>query len=126
VSLRPNPLTADEPTTALDTLTQREVLDLMVGLARDHGTSVMLITHNLGLVARYAQRAVVMQKGKVVEAGTTEQVLTTPREASTRQLIEALPGRAAGIARLPAGEPLMSVRGLKVEFGGRRQFFRRQ
>jgi peptide/nickel transport system ATP-binding protein len=124
--LRPKLLIADEPTTALDTLTQREVLDLMVGLARDHGTSVMLITHNLGLVARYAQRAVVMQKGKVVEAGTTEQVLTTPREAYTRQLIDALPRRATGIARLPVGDPLMSVRGLKVEFGGRPQFFRQQ
>ena len=124
--LRPKLLIADEPTTALDTLTQREVLDLMVGLALDHGTSVMLITHNLGLVARYTQRAVVMQKGKVVEAGTTEQVLTSPREAYTRQLIDALPRRATGIARLPAGEPLMSVRGLKVEFTGRRQFFRQQ
>ena len=65
--LKPKLLIADEPTTALDTLTQREVLDLMVELARDHGTSVMLITHNLGLVGRYAQRAVVLQKGKVVE-----------------------------------------------------------
>jgi peptide/nickel transport system ATP-binding protein len=124
--LRPKLLIADEPTTALDTLTQREVLDLMVGLALDHGTSVMLITHNLGLVARYTQRAVVMQKGKVVEAGPTEQVLASPREAYTRQLIDALPRRATGIARLPAGEPLMSVRGLKVEFAGRRQFFRQQ
>ena len=86
----------------------------------------MLITHNLGLVARYAQRAVVMQNGKVVEAGTTEQVLTTPREAYTRQLIDALPRRATDIARLRTGEPLMSVRGLKVEFAGRRQFFRQQ
>src|SRR3954462_7900345 len=124
--LRPKLLIADEPTTALDTLTQREVLDLMVGLARDHGTSVMLITHNLGLVARYAQRAVVMQKGKVVEAGATKQILTTPREAYTRQLIDALPRRATGIARLAVGEPLMSVRGLKVEFGGPPQFFRQQ
>jgi peptide/nickel transport system ATP-binding protein len=124
--LRPKLLIADEPTTALDTLTQREVLDLMVGLALDHGTSVMLITHNLGLVARYTQRAVVMQKGKVVEAGKTEEILTAPREAYTRQLIDALPRRATGIARLPVGEPLMSVRGLKVEFAGRRQFFRQR
>src|SRR5258705_12718694 len=124
--LRPKLLIADEPTTALDTLTQREVLDLMVGLARDHGTSLMLITHNLGLVARYTQRAVVMQKGKVVEAGATEQVLTTPREAYTRQLIDALPRRTTGIARLAVGEPLMSVRGLKVEYGGGGEFFRQQ
>ncbi|KJC40182.1 peptide ABC transporter ATP-binding protein [Bradyrhizobium sp. LTSP849] len=124
--LRPKLLIADEPTTALDTLTQREVLDLMVGLATDHGTSVMLITHNLGLVARYTQRAVVMQKGKVVEAGTTEQILTAPREAYTRQLIDALPRRETNMARRPTGEPLMSVRGLKVEFAGRPQFFRQR
>jgi ABC-type glutathione transport system ATPase component len=59
--LRPRLLIADEPTTALDMLSQREVLDLMVALARDQGTAVMLITHNLGLVGRYAQRAIVMR-----------------------------------------------------------------
>ncbi|MCC7275442.1 MAG: ABC transporter ATP-binding protein, partial [Alphaproteobacteria bacterium] len=57
--LKPKLLLADEPTTALDTLTQREVLDLMVDLTRDNGTAVILITHNLGLVSRYAARAVV-------------------------------------------------------------------
>jgi peptide/nickel transport system ATP-binding protein len=124
--LRPKLLIADEPTTALDTLTQREVLDLMVGLATDHGTSVMLITHNLGLVARYTQRAVVLRKGKVVETGTTEQVLTTPRETYTRQLVDALPRRQTGIARRPTGETLISVRGLTVEFGGQRKLFRQQ
>src|ERR1700730_3923120 len=105
--LRPKLLIADEPTTALDTLTQREVLDLMVGLALDHGTSVMLITHNLGLVARYTRRALVLRKGKVVETGTTAQILTSPREAYTRQLIDALPRRQANMARRPADEPLM-------------------
>jgi peptide/nickel transport system ATP-binding protein len=124
--LRPKLLIADEPTTALDTLTQREVLDLMVDLARDHGTSVMLITHNLGLVARYAQRAVVLQRGQVVESGPAQQILSTPREAYTRQLVDALPRRATGPARQRAGELLMSVTGLKVEFGGRRRFFRKQ
>jgi peptide/nickel transport system ATP-binding protein len=124
--LRPKLLIADEPTTALDTLTQREVLDLMVGLALDHGTSVLLITHNLGLVARYTQRAVVLRRGKVVETGTTEQVLTAPRKIYTSQLVDALPRRETRMARRLTGEPLMSVRGLKVEFGGRRQLFRQQ
>jgi peptide/nickel transport system ATP-binding protein len=124
--LKPKLLIADEPTTALDTLTQREVLDLMVDLARDHGTSVMLITHNLGLVGRYAQRAVVLQRGKVVESGTARQILAAPREAYTRQLVDALPRRATGAARQGPGELLMSVSGLKVEFGGRRRFFRQQ
>jgi peptide/nickel transport system ATP-binding protein len=124
--LKPKLLLADEPTTALDTLTQREVLDLMVELARDHGTSVMLITHNLGLVSRYAQRAVVLQQGRLVETGSVQQILFSPREAYTRQLVEALPRRNAATVRRAAGEPLISVRGLKVSFGGRPRLFRRE
>jgi peptide/nickel transport system ATP-binding protein len=123
--LRPKLLIADEPTTALDTLTQGEVLDLMVELARDHGTSVMLITHNLGLVARYAQRAIVLQKGKLVETGDARQILSAPREPYTRQLVDALPRRGTGAGHRPVGETLLSVSGLKVEFGERRRFFRK-
>jgi peptide/nickel transport system ATP-binding protein len=123
--LKPKLLIADEPTTALDTLTQREVLDLMVGLARDHGTSVMLITHNLGLVSRYAQRALVLRQGRMVETGTTRQILFSPREAYTKRLVEALPRRGAATKARQAGEPLVSVRGLKVGFAGRQRLFRR-
>jgi peptide/nickel transport system ATP-binding protein len=123
--LRPKLLIADEPTTALDTLTQREVVDLMVELARDHGTSVLLITHNLGLVARYAQRAVVLRQGRVVESGTAQQILSSPREAYTRQLVEALPRRVALPGARGAGAPLLSVRGLRVEFSGRQGLLRR-
>ena len=123
--LRPKLLIADEPTTALDTLTQREVLDLMVGLARDHDTAVMLITHNLGLVARYAQRAVVLRQGKVVEEGSARQILSAPREAYTKQLVEALPRRAERVMSSASGEALISVRGLRVEFPGRQGLLRR-
>ncbi|WFU22328.1 ABC transporter ATP-binding protein [Bradyrhizobium sp. CB1717] len=123
--LKPKLLIADEPTTALDTLTQREVLDLMVGLARDHGTSVMLITHNLGLVSRYAQRALVLRQGRMVETGTTRQILSAPREAYTKRLVEALPRRGATTKARQSGEPLVSVRGLKVGFAGRQRLFRR-
>ena len=123
--LKPKLLIADEPTTALDTLTQREVLDLMVGLARDHGTSVLLITHNLGLVSRYAQRALVLRQGKMVETGTTRQILFSPQQAYTRRLVEALPRRGATTKAQQIGEPLVSVRDLKVGFGGRQRLFRR-
>jgi peptide/nickel transport system ATP-binding protein len=123
--LKPKLLIADEPTTALDTLTQREVLDLMVELARDHGTSIMLITHNLGLVARYAQNAVVLRQGRVVEAGPVKQILYSPREAYTRQLVQALPRRGDAVARRGGGEPLISVRALKVAFNGRQRLYRR-
>jgi peptide/nickel transport system ATP-binding protein len=121
--LRPKLLIADEPTTALDTLTQREVLDLMAELTRDFGTSVLLITHNLGLVARYAQRAVVLQRGRLVEAGSAAQILANPREAYTRQLIEALPRRGAARGAARAGDPLIAAEALAVRYPGRRRLF---
>jgi len=124
--LKPRLLIADEPTTALDTLVQREVLDIMVGLARDEGTAVMLITHNLGLVARYAQRAVVMQRGKVMEEGSSTQILSAPRHPYTRQLVEALPRRGAAGEIGSAGAPVIEARQLQVTFLGRRRFFKRQ
>ncbi|HEX2889823.1 ABC transporter ATP-binding protein [Vineibacter terrae] len=124
--LRPSLLIADEPTTALDTLVQREVLDLMVELARQEGTAVMLITHNLGLVARYAQRAVVLQRGTLVESGPAQQILAAPTHPYTRQLVDALPHREAATHRDAPGEPVIAARGLEVTFGGRRRFFGRR
>ncbi|WP_326537836.1 ABC transporter ATP-binding protein [Pseudorhodoferax sp.] len=126
--LRPRLLIADEPTTALDTLSQREVLDLMVGLARDNGTAVLLITHNLGLVGRYAQRAIVLEKGHLVETGTVPGILVAPRQAYTRKLVDALPRRQAAKAQtVAAGEPLVRVRGLGVAYpGARLGLFKRQ
>lgn len=123
--LKPKLLIADEPTTALDTLTQAEVLDLMAELTRENGTAVLLITHNLGLVARYADRALVMQRGRIVEQGEARALLAAPREAYTRELIEALPRRAParGEAALPA--PLIEARGVQVDFAGRQRFFSR-
>jgi peptide/nickel transport system ATP-binding protein len=89
--LRPALLVAGEPTTALDTLTQREVLDLMVALTRTAGTAVLLITHDLGLVARYAARAVVLRQGRVVEAGVADDVLHRAQADYTRELLAAVP-----------------------------------
>lgn len=85
--LRPKLLIADEPTTALDTLSQREVLDLIVELGKDHGVATLFITHDLGLVARYAERCIVLEKGRLVEAGKTGDVLTRPTHPYTRRLI---------------------------------------
>jgi peptide/nickel transport system ATP-binding protein len=115
--LKPRLLIADEPTTALDTLTQQEVLETMVGLTREVGTAVLLITHNLGVVGRYAQRVVVLQQGQVVETGRTDAVLARPAHAYTQQLIGALPHAAGRTPRAPQGEPVVSVRNLQVAFG---------
>jgi peptide/nickel transport system ATP-binding protein len=124
--LRPKLLIADEPTTALDTLSQREVLDLMGELARDHGTAVMLITHNLGLVGRYAQRALVMRRGKLVESGEARALLSAPKEAYTRDLVEALPQRGKRRAPLSDAGPVIAARNLTVLYKGRRLLFGRQ
>ncbi len=120
--LKPRLLIADEPTTALDTLSQREVLDLMVGLARDNGTAVLLITHNLGLVGRYAQRAIVLEKGQLVETGDVPAILVAPRQAYTRKLVDALPRRqpAKTDSSTQEQQPLVQVRGLCVSYPGAR------
>ncbi len=88
---RPRLLVADEPTTALDVVTQREVLNLTDELARAEGLAVLLITHNLGLVAGRAARVYVMYGGMVVETGPARDVLAVPHHPYTRGLLAAVP-----------------------------------
>ena len=125
MALQPALLIADEPTTALDTLTQAEVLDLMMELTSAHGTAVMLITHNLGLVARYADRAIVMHEGRIVEEGRARDLLARPREDYTRRLVDALPRRSPARPPVTDAQPLIAAEGLEVHFAGRRRMFRR-
>ena len=89
--LQPKLLIADEPTTALDTLSQREVLELMVALTREMGTALLLITHDLGLVAQYTERVLVLEKGVLVESGATREVLARPRHPYTAKLVASVP-----------------------------------
>lgn len=124
--LKPQLLIADEPTTALDTLAQREVLDLMTELARAEGTAVLLITHNLGLVARYAQRALVMCRGLALEEGPIPALFQHPATDYTRTLIAACPQRTPSVARTAHTAPLLEVRGLEVRYASRRNWFGRQ
>jgi peptide/nickel transport system ATP-binding protein len=123
--LKPKLLIADEPTTALDTLTQAEVLDLMVELTRENNTAVMLITHNLGLVARYAKRAIVMRQGEIVEEGDAQSLLAGPKHSYTQALVDALPRRRAARTSAASAEPLIRVENLAVDFGGHRRLFGR-
>ena len=87
----PGLLIADEPTTALDVTTQVKLLDLLRGLQDELGLGMLFITHDLGVVDRISHRVAVMQRGHIVETGSTEQVLTRPADAYTRHLIESLP-----------------------------------
>lgn len=113
--LQPALLLADEPTTALDAVVQREVLELMVALARDHGTAVLMISHDLSMVARCTQRLVVMAEGRIVEQGRTESLLHSPQHPYTRKLLAAMPRRVPARA-VPAAAPLVQVRGLVVDY----------
>jgi len=117
---KPKLLIADEPTTALDAVVQAEVMALMAELARENGTAVLLVSHDLSMVAHFARRVVVMQAGAVVEQGATEALLLSPQHPYTRRLLEALPRR--GPARPPAdGPPVVEVRDLVVDYAGRRR-----
>ena len=103
---RPEILIADEPTTALDVTVQKQVLDLIKKLQQDMGTSVILITHDLGVVRQYADRINVMYAGRIVESAPAKELLEHPRHAYTRALMKSIPGLHA------KGAPLYTIPGL--------------
>ena len=84
-------LIADEPTTALDVTIQAQILNLMKDMQERFGTSIILITHDLGVVAGMCDRVVVMKDGEIVETGTTEEIFENPQHAYTKKLLNALP-----------------------------------
>lgn len=91
LSCRPKLLLADEPTTALDVTIQAQILELIKQLTREFGTSVILITHNLGIVARYADRVAVMYGGEIVESAAARELYRNPRHPYTWGLLESVP-----------------------------------
>ncbi len=91
LAAEPKLLIADEPTTALDVTTQRRILGLMDDLARKRGMALLLITHNLGIVANYMQRLYVMYAGRIVESGSVKEILRAPRHPYTQGLLAAVP-----------------------------------
>ena len=87
----PNILIADEPTTALDVTIQAQILDLIRKMQKEHGTSVIFITHNMGVVAEIADDVAVMYMGRIVEHGTAEQVFNNPQHPYTKALMRSVP-----------------------------------
>ncbi|MGL4310187.1 MAG: ABC transporter ATP-binding protein [Paracoccaceae bacterium] len=117
LALRPDILIADEPTTALDVTVQAQILDLLEKLQEETGMGLLLITHDLGVVAEVADRVVVMNGGEIVEAGSAAEVYANPQHPYTRKLIAAAPGKGEMPAdRVPAA-PLLSVSGLSKRYG---------
>jgi len=91
LACNPRILVADEPTTALDVTIQKEIIDLLAHLCRERGMSILLITHNFGIVANFANRVIVMRHGKVVETGSAQHVLENPTHPYTQGLIACIP-----------------------------------
>ncbi|WP_413993753.1 ABC transporter ATP-binding protein [Labrys okinawensis] len=139
LSCRPKLLLADEPTTALDVTVQAQILTLMRELKREFGTAIILITHDMGVVAQMADRVAVMQHGRLVESGPVQAIFRNPRQPYTQELLAAVPrlGALAGTVappritstppvERPAGAgPILFVRDLEVSYGKPSGLFRR-
>ncbi len=123
--LKPALLIADEPTTALDAVVQRDVMELMVELTKEQGTAVLLISHDLPMVARYTNRFVVMERGVVVEQGTTEEILSAPKHPYTRKLLSSLPFRGDIRSIDTIAGPIVSARDIVVDYPGRKSLFKK-
>ncbi|WP_429810316.1 dipeptide ABC transporter ATP-binding protein [Ensifer sp. B1-9] len=146
LACNPRLIVADEPTTALDVSVQAQILKLIRDLADERGVGVLLVTHNMGVVAEIADRVTIMQNGAVVESGSTREVLTAPKAPYARTLIAAVPPIDTRLDRLPVpseetqvtldarasvrrksaksetgsrDEVVLCVRDLAVEYGGR-------
>jgi peptide/nickel transport system ATP-binding protein len=132
IANRPKLLIADEPTTALDVTVQAEILDLLRRLAAENDMGVLLVTHNMGVVADFADRVAVMTDGRLVEEGPVDEVLLRPQHEYTRALLSAVPrlsvaerpaaAGAAGAAgpaapAAPARERYVEASGVSVSFG---------
>lgn len=120
VALKPDILIADEPTTALDVTVQAQILALLEQLQQETGMGMLLITHDLGVVAEVADRVIVMNSGRIVEQGSAHDVYRNPQHAYTKLLVAAVPGKgemASASEQTEPSMPLLSVRGLSKYFG---------
>lgn len=122
--LEPDILIADEPTTALDVTVQAQILDLLRDIVRDTDVGLILITHDMGVVAEMAEDVMVMKAGRVVEAGSVHQIFQAPGDAYTRALLDAVPSvETASLASKPANsQALLSAKHLSKTFSGGRAF----
>ena len=121
---RPDILIADEPTTALDVTVQAQILKLLKDLQSEFGMALLLITHDLGIVRRMADRICVMQSGKIVEQGSTKDIFSNAQHAYTRMLLAAEPKGLAPKSN-PAAPVIVQTENLKVWYPIKRGFFKK-
>jgi len=114
LACQPKLLLADEPTTALDVSLRGQILDLLVRLQQSRGMAVLLISHDLNLVRRFADRVIVMENGSIVEQGATAEVFTQPQHAYTQRLIASRPVRDVVEEVQKENRPVMRAKGLRV------------
>ncbi|MAQ84970.1 MAG: ABC transporter ATP-binding protein [Maritimibacter sp.] len=117
LAMKPDILIADEPTTALDVTVQAQILALLEELQEETGMGLLLITHDLGVVAEVADRVVVMNKGEIVESGTATQVYKAPVHPYTKKLIAAVPGEGEMAQPVGGEEPILKIEGLSKAYG---------
>jgi len=123
LALEPDLLIADEPTTALDVTTQAQILDLIKDIQRRHGTAVLFITHDFGVVAQIADKVVVMRNGQMVEQGTMDHMLHHSIEPYTRMLISSVPPLIPPKrALMTKGKPILSTQSLVKTYGAKGWF----
>lgn len=118
--LEPRLLIADEPTTALDVTTQKQILALIKELQDKHGTAVLFITHDFGVVAEIADHIVVMNRGDLIESGTRDDILARPRQAYTRRLVSSVPSLVPPERPTPDGQTVLHVQKLGRTHVGKR------
>jgi peptide/nickel transport system ATP-binding protein len=127
LALRPSLLIADEPTTALDVTVQKQLLELMNSLQREHGTAILMITHDLGVVAGVADRVLTMYAGRIVERGSRTDVLARPHHPYTRGLLASVPrvgSQRTILQSIPGNPPSLLVEQPGCPFASRCTFAR--
>lgn len=125
LACEPEILIADEPTTALDVTIQAQLLDLLKDLQKKLGMAMLLITHDLGIVRKMADRLVVMKDGHMVEAGNTQEIFTNPSDPYTKHLIDSFP-RGEAVPVSSATSPILKADHLKVHFDIREGLLRKK
>ncbi|MGE8566827.1 MAG: ABC transporter ATP-binding protein [Achromobacter sp.] len=124
--LEPKLLIADEPTTALDVTTQKQILALIKELQVKHKTAVLFITHDFGVVAEISDRIVVMNRGDLIESGTRNEILAEPKQSYTRRLVSSVPSLVPNRREAPDGQPVLHVKGLGRTYAGKSSLFSRK